>query len=149
MGGNTASRTRSPTLADHGWLLNRCTRRYGLADHVARGGRRARTGDALLAQADTGSVARRWLVGVGIWAVGTALAFLLLNAILAAFIVILGATAVVVVLLGADWDQHSTFEQRELVRARKRAVKRERTKDARARDRARWEAHKARKAQRR
>jgi hypothetical protein len=94
-------------------------------------------------------VAKRWLVGGGVWALITALLFLLVNPILAAFIAILGATAVVVVLLAADWDRHSTFEQRELVRARKRAVKRERTKDARARDRARWEAQKARKAQQR
>jgi Flp pilus assembly protein TadB len=135
--------TRSPTLADHGWLLNRCTRRYGIADHAARGDRRSRAP----AQADTGSVARRWLVGAGGWAVGTALAFLLLNPILAAFIVILGATIVVVAVLASDWDKHSTFEERELARSRKRASKWERTADVRARDRERWEAHQARKAQ--
>jgi hypothetical protein len=97
-------------------------------------------------------VAKRWLVGVGIWVVVAGLAFLLLNAILAAFVAILGLTVVGVLALAADWDQHPTFEQRELDRARKRAVKkaalRERTKDTRARDRERWQAHQARKARR-
>jgi hypothetical protein len=91
-------------------------------------------------------VAKRWLVGGGVWAVVTAVAFLLLNPIFAAFVTILAATAVAVAVLAADWDQHPTFEQRELARARRRAAKRERTKDARARDRARWETHQARKA---
>jgi hypothetical protein len=95
--------------------------------------------------ADTGVVAKRWLVGGGIWVVVSALAFLVLDPILAAFVAIVLATFVVVAALAADWNKHSTFEQRELVRARKRAAKRERTKDVRARDRARWEAHQARK----
>jgi hypothetical protein len=91
-------------------------------------------------------VAQRWLVGGGVWAVGTALVFLLLNPILAAFISILGATLVVVAAVATDWDRHSTFEERELVRSGKRAVKWERNTDTRARDRERWEAHRARKA---
>jgi len=91
-------------------------------------------------------VTKRSLVGAGIWAVVTALAFLLINPILATFVTIVGATVVVVVALAGDWENHPTFEQRELARARKRAEKRERTKDARAKDRARWEAHQARKA---
>jgi hypothetical protein len=94
-------------------------------------------------------VSKRWLVGGGIWIVVSALAFLLLNGILAAFVAILGLTVVAVLALAADWTQHSTFEERELARARRRAAKqaarKERTKDARARDRARWEAHQARK----
>jgi type IV secretory pathway VirB6-like protein len=97
-------------------------------------------------------VRKRWLVGGGIWIVGSALAFWLLNAILAAFVAIVGLTVVAVLALAADWNQHSTFEERELARSRKRAAKqaarRERTKDARAKDRARWEAHQARKAAR-
>jgi hypothetical protein len=97
--------------------------------------------------ADTGPVTRRWLIGGGIWAVLTALVFLLLNPILAAFITILAATFVAIAALAANWDQHSTFEERERVRAQKRAEKWERTKDVRERDRARWEAHQARKAQ--
>ena len=69
-----------------------------------------------------------------------------LDPILAAFVVILGATAVVITAFARDWDQHSTFEQRELARARKRGEKWDRNKDARDRDRVRWEAHQARQA---
>jgi hypothetical protein len=97
-------------------------------------------------------VAKRWLVGGGIWVVLAGLVFLLLDPILAAFLAILGLTALTVLVLASDWNQHSSFEERELARARKRAVKkaavRERTKDARARDRERWEAHQARKVSR-
>jgi len=92
---------------------------------------------------------RRWAglaLGTAVWAGGSVLAFLELDPILAAFVVILGATAVVIAAFAQDWDRHSTFEERELARARKRAEKWDRTKDARARDRARWEAHQARQA---
>jgi ABC-type protease/lipase transport system fused ATPase/permease subunit len=92
-------------------------------------------------------VAKRWLIGGGIWAVLTALVFLLLNPILATFITIISATVVVVLAMAANWDDHSTFEEREAARSRKRAEKWERNKDVRERDRARWEAHQARKAQ--
>ena len=85
-------------------------------------------------------------VAAALWAAGSVWAFASLDPILAAFLVILGATAVVVAVAAADWDRHSTFEERELDRARKRAAKWERGKDARARDRARWEAHQARQA---
>src|SRR4029453_8744840 len=66
-----------------------------------------------------------------------------------AFVVILLVTASVIALVARDWDRHSTYEERELARARKRAEKWERGKDARARDRARWEAHQARQAEKR
>jgi hypothetical protein len=91
-------------------------------------------------------VARRWLIGGGIWAVVTALAFLLVNWIPALFVAIVGATIVVVLGMAANWDEHPTFEQREAARAAKRREKWERNKDTRERDRARWEAHQARKA---
>jgi hypothetical protein len=48
--------------------------------------------------------------------------------------------------VASDWDQHSTFEERELVRARKRKEKWERNAGAREKDRALWEAHQAKKA---
>jgi hypothetical protein len=92
---------------------------------------------------------RRWAgpaLAAAVWAAGSVLAFRNLDPIIAAFLVILGATAVVIAVAAADWDRHSTFEERELARARKRAAKWERGKDARARDRARWEAHQARQA---
>ena len=93
-------------------------------------------------------MARRWLVGGGIWAVLTVLVFLLLNPILAAFITIVTGTVVVVLGLAANWEDHSTFEEREAARAVKRKEKWDRNKDARERDRARWEAHQARKTER-
>jgi hypothetical protein len=92
---------------------------------------------------------RRWVglaLGAAVWAAGSVLAFLRLDPILASFVVILAGTAVVIAAFAHDWDRHSTFEERELARARKRAEKWERGKDARARDRARWEAHQARQA---
>ena len=74
------------------------------------------------------------------------LAFVLLDPVLAAFVTILLVTAAVVALLARDWDRHSTYEERELARAQRRAEKWERGTDARARDRAKWEAHQARQA---
>lgn len=80
------------------------------------------------------------------WLVGSAAAFALLDPVLASFVAIVGLCLWGVAALSRDWEQHPSFEQRELRRARRRAAKRERTKDARARDRARWEAHQQRKA---
>jgi hypothetical protein len=92
---------------------------------------------------------RRWAalaLGAAVWGAGSVLAFRTLDPIIAAFLVILGASAVISAAFARDWDRHSTFEERELIRARKRAEKWERTKGARDRDRARWEAHQARQA---
>jgi hypothetical protein len=79
-------------------------------------------------------------------AVVSVLAFLLLDPILAAFLVILLATGLVIGVLARDWDQHPSYEERELARSRRRAEKWERSKDSRDKDRARWEAHQARQA---
>jgi hypothetical protein len=81
-------------------------------------------------------------------AVVSVLTFRLLDPILASFLVILLVTALVIGALARDWDQHPTYEEREAARSRRRAVKWERNKDARAKDRARWEAHQARQARR-
>jgi hypothetical protein len=78
---------------------------------------------------------------------GCALAFFELDPIIAAFVVILLVTGYGIALIARDWDQHSTFDQREQVRAQRRKAKWERGKDSRDRDRARWEAHQARQAQ--
>jgi hypothetical protein len=86
----------------------------------------------------------RWVVGGAVAAVGSVAAFLLLDPILATFLVILLGTVVVIAVLASDWDRHSTFEQRELERARRRKEKWERGAAARERDRAKWEAHRAR-----
>ena len=91
--------------------------------------------------------ARGWsgpALGAALLAAGAVLAFLTLDPILAAFLVIFGGTAGALVAVARNWDRHSTFEERELVRARRRAEKWERNSDVRARDRARWEAYQAR-----
>jgi hypothetical protein len=79
-------------------------------------------------------------------AAGSILAFRYLDPIVAAFVVILALTLLVVAFVARDWDAHSTYEEREHARARRRQEKWERTAAARARDRARWEAHQARQA---
>ena len=91
-------------------------------------------------------VSRRLIGWGGVWLAGSVAAFLLLDPILAAFVAIVGLCLWGVAVLASGWEQHPSFEQRELVRARRRAARREKTKDARARDRARWEAHQQRKA---
>ena len=80
-----------------------------------------------------------------VWAVASVLAFRALDPIIAAFLVIMGLTTLVIAVAARDWDRHSTFEERELARARKRKAKWEAGKAARDRDRARWEAHQAKK----
>jgi hypothetical protein len=93
-------------------------------------------------------VSKRLVVWGGVWLAGTAAAFLLLDPILAAFVGILGLCLWGVAVLSSDWERHPSFEQRELARSRRRAEQREKTKEARDRDRARWEAHQKRKARR-
>ena len=74
------------------------------------------------------------------------LAFSTLSPVLAAAVLIGALTLVGVVAAAADWEKHPSFEERELARSRRRREKWERTADARAKDRARWEAHQARQA---
>jgi hypothetical protein len=76
----------------------------------------------------------------------SAVAFLTLSPVLASAVLIGSLTLVAVLGLGADWEQHPSFEERELARSRRRREKWERTADARAKDRARWEAHQAKQA---
>ena len=86
----------------------------------------------------------RW-VGWGVGGVlGSVAAFVYLDPIIAAFVAILVVTAVTMAFLARDWDRHSTFEERELERARRRKEKWERGAAARERDRVKWEAHRAR-----
>ncbi|WP_324273684.1 hypothetical protein [Blastococcus brunescens] len=86
----------------------------------------------------------RWLLGGALAVLGSVAAFLLLDPVLAAFVAIMLGTVAVIGVLASNWDDHSTFEERELERARRRKEKWERGADARARDRAKWEAHRAR-----
>jgi fatty acid desaturase len=90
-------------------------------------------------------VSKRWVRWLVVWAVVTALLFWLIYWVLALFVSVVGLTAVIVLVMASDWDQHSTFEEREQIRARRRKEKFERSADARARDREIWEAHRARK----
>ena len=76
--------------------------------------------------------------------IGSAVLFLLLDPVIAAFLAIMLITVLVIAVLASDWDRHSTFEERELERARRRKEKWERGAAARERDRVKWEAHQAR-----
>lgn len=86
------------------------------------------------------------LIAALVWAAASALAFAVLDPIIAAALVIVGATALVMAYLARDWDSHSTFEEREQARAERRKAKWAANQAARDRDRARWEAHQARQA---
>lgn len=86
----------------------------------------------------------RWVVGGAVAVAGSVAAFLFLDPVLAAFAAILLVTVAIVTVLASDWDRHSTFEERELERARRRKEKWERGTAARERDRVKWEAHRAR-----
>lgn len=86
-------------------------------------------------------MSKRWLRWLVVWAVVTALLFLLIYWVLALFVSFVGLTAVVVVAMGSDWERHSTFEEREQIRARRRQEKFERNAGARARDREIWETY--------
>jgi hypothetical protein len=101
---------------------------------------------------EAGKTRARWsgllAVAALAWAGGSFLAVRYLDVIIAAFGIILGFTLLVVAFLARDWDSHSTYEERENARARRRKEKWERAADARARDRERWEAHQARQAKR-
>ena len=84
---------------------------------------------------------KRALTWGAAWVVVSALAFLLLYWVIALGIAIMGLITVVVAVAASDWENHSTFEEREQVRARKRQEKYDRRAGARAKDRAIWEAH--------
>ena len=91
-------------------------------------------------------VRRRLVLGALLWAVATAAAFLLLDPVLGAAVAIFGGIGVALAVSAADWERHSSFEEREMERAWRRKAKWAQGADARARDRARWEAHQARQA---
>jgi hypothetical protein len=88
------------------------------------------------------------VVATVVWAVVSVAAFVVLDPIVAAFVCIMGLTAVVMTFLSSDWVRSTTFEEREAARARRRKAKWEAGAAARERDRARWEAHQARRAAR-
>jgi len=79
-------------------------------------------------------------VAVVVWAFAT------LDVVIAAAVAIVLVTALGIGVAARGWDQHSTYEEREMARARRRQEKWHRNKDARERDRRKWEAHQARQA---
>jgi hypothetical protein len=99
---------------------------------------------------DSGAAGRSkgLLVAGAVLTLAGVLAFLLIDPILGAALAIPGVTMLGIGTMARDWDQHPTFEDREAARARRRKEKWERNADARARDRARWEAHQAKQAKR-
>jgi hypothetical protein len=108
--------------------------------------RRPGAGPAPRHRADTGPVSKRWWRWAGVYVVVAALAFWLLYWVIALFVAIIGVTFLIVGAVASNWDEHSTFEERELIRAGKRKEKWERNAGAREKDRARWEAYQAKKA---
>lgn len=87
----------------------------------------------------------RLAVAGAAWAVASVLAFIALDPIFAAFVVILALTVVVIGALAYGGRPQPSFDEREEVRARKRKAKWDAGHVARDKDRARWEAHQARK----
>jgi hypothetical protein len=90
-------------------------------------------------------VNKRVLIGAVVWLVLTAGAFLV-DPILGSAVLLFGGALVLVGHLASHWGEGTTFEEREMVRARRRKVKYEANAGKRAKDRERWEAAKARKA---
>ena len=89
----------------------------------------------------------KWIALSAVVAAGCAAAFVLLDPIVATFVAMVLVTSLVVAFLARDWDRHSTYEQREQLRTQQRKEKWERGQAARDRDRAKWEAHQARQAE--
>ena len=75
-------------------------------------------------------------------------AFAVLDVVVAAAVAIVLVTLLGALIAASGWDQHSTYEERELARARRRQEKWDRNAAARERDRLKWEAHHARQASR-
>jgi hypothetical protein len=84
-------------------------------------------------------MSKRVLVGAVVWVLATIGAFLL-------DVLVFGGALVAVGHLASGWGEGSTFEEREMDRARRRKAKFEANAGKRAKDRERWEAGKARKA---
>ena len=82
-----------------------------------------------------------------VWVAASIAAFTWLDPVLAAFASIIGLTLVGVAFASSSgWVRSTSYEERELERARRRKAKWEAKADVRERDRVRWEAHQARRA---
>lgn len=78
---------------------------------------------------------------VALWMVVTALAFWLVYWVLAVCIALMGLVGLAVLGAADDWENHSSFEQRELARAARRKQRYARNEAARAKDRAIWQRY--------
>lgn len=87
------------------------------------------------------------LIGAVAWVALTVAAFSV-DPILGSAVLLFGGVLVVVGHLASTWGAGTTFEEREMARARRRKQKYEANAGNRAKDRERWEASKARKAAR-
>ena len=84
----------------------------------------------------------RFLVpALGAALVLSVVAFMTLSPVLAAAVLIGSLTLVAVGAIAADWEKHPSFEEREQARSLRRKEKWERSAEARAKDRARYEAY--------
>ncbi|QNG35628.1 hypothetical protein F1C76_02525 [Geodermatophilaceae bacterium NBWT11] len=91
-------------------------------------------------------MSKRVLTGAGVWVLAV-LGGYLLDPILGTAVLVFGGILLVVSFLGST-GRSTTFEERELARARKRAAAREANAGKRAKDKLRYEAEQARKAKR-
>ncbi len=91
-------------------------------------------------------MSKRVLVGAVVWVLVSIGAFLV-DPILGTAVLVFGGS-LVVVAVAASRGEGSTFEQRELDRARRRKVRYEADAGKRAKDRQRWAAAQARRERR-
>lgn len=105
--------------------------------------------------ADTGAVTREpWsarrviatALGAAVTLALAVAAFTRFDLVIASAVAIVLVTTFGMIVAASGWDQHSTYEEREAARARRRQEKWDRNKAARERDRLKWEAHHARQA---
>lgn len=85
-------------------------------------------------------------LGVAVTAALVVWAFAALDLVIASAVAIVLVIVLCATVAASGWDQHSTYEERELARARRRQEKWDRNKGARERDRRKWEEHHARQA---
>ncbi len=92
-------------------------------------------------------MSKRVLVAAVGWVLATAGAFLL-DPILGTAVLVFGGSLLVVAHLAAGWGEGTTFEEREMDRARRRRSRYEANAGKRAKDRQRWAAAQARRERR-
>lgn len=92
-------------------------------------------------------MSKRVQIGAVVWVLATVGAFLL-DPILGTAVLVFGGSLVGVGHFASTWGETPSYEERELVRARKRAEARQANAGKREKERARYRAAMARKAAR-